>query len=221
VSDGPRTEPIDTARQFADEIERHVGSPTDPGLRIATIKALEFLKQFAPDSVFHAEANEKVVYSSGAAVSGRAKQALRALNGWIQYQRTGLADTLPYDAQFRIDASTDLMEQVEDLINDQQVHPAVPAMLAGAALEEFLRSMLEMTDETVAGHGNLEKCKAALQRADVISKSDAKDITSMAGVRNDADHTDADHGHFDAITPERAKVLAQQVNLFMAKNSST
>jgi hypothetical protein len=63
-----------------------------------------------------------------------------ALNTWIEMVGAGLAE-LPVEAQARAAAATDLMEQVETLLSDRRVHPAAPVMLAGAALEEMLRSL--------------------------------------------------------------------------------
>jgi hypothetical protein len=55
--------------------------------------------------------------------------------------RKGVAEA-PLEARSRVEAATDLMEQVQILLDDRKVHPAGPVMLAGAALEEFLRSMI-------------------------------------------------------------------------------
>jgi hypothetical protein len=64
------------------------------------------------------------------------------LEDWATYVEEGLADVVGPDARARLDASTDLMEQVQQLLDDGKVHPAAPIMLAGAALEELLRSLV-------------------------------------------------------------------------------
>ena len=46
----------------------------------------------------------------------------------------------------------------------------------------------------------------------LLSKQDMKDLEQMAGLRNAAAH-----GDFDLLSPERAGLLEQQVNLFLRR----
>lgn len=50
----------------------------------------------------------------------------------------------------------------------------------------------------------------ALRKAGHLTANDEKDVTSIAGLRNDAAH-----GKFDVVTRDRAALMADQVNLFM------
>jgi hypothetical protein len=100
------------------------------------------------------------------------------------------------------------------LLNNPAVVPAAPVMLAGAALEEFLRALLARTSESVTGDPSLAKYAAALRRAGVLTANDEKDVLAMAGTRNDAAH-----GHFDRISPERARLMADHVNLFIRQKT--
>ena len=60
------------------------------------------------------------------------------------------------------------------------------------------------------GRPGIENYSKALRKIDVLSRQDGKDLTAMAGVRNAAAH-----GHFDEISIEQARLMAQQVNLFL------
>lgn len=179
-----------------------------------TSQALEFLRRVAPGSAFLDHAESEL---AGAPEDNLAVAAVAAnLANWIEFAEAGMATALPYATQARLDAATDLMEQVQALLNDPKVVPAAPVMLAGAALEEFLRSLLATTTETVSGSATLAKYAAALRRGDVLTANDEKDVIAMAGTRNDAAH-----GNFEMISPERARLMADQVNLFIRQRTPT
>jgi hypothetical protein len=82
--------------------------------------------------------------------------------------------------------------------------------LAGAALEELLRSLVITHSATVVGRRGLQAYSEALRPAGVLTPQDVKDVTSWAGLRNSAAH-----GEFDDLSLERAHVMAEGVNLFM------
>lgn len=63
---------------------------------------------------------------------------------------------------------------------------------------------------TVKGQPGINTYASALAKADHLTKQNAKDITSWAGIRNDAAH-----GDFDALSRERAGLMIQGVNLFL------
>ena len=206
------------AARLGEEGRRRV--PNDTGAlgvtasdrRPETASAMEFLSRNARGSRFvefaeHALAEE---YYDSAAILAVARQ----LENWAEFVEQGLAASLPYEAQSRIDAATDLMEQVQALLDDSAVIPAAPVMLAGAALEEFLRSLLATTTEAITGSPSLTKYASALRRANLLNANDEKDVIAMAGTRNDAAH-----GNFDLIDAARARLMADQVNLFIRQKS--
>jgi hypothetical protein len=114
------------------------------------------------------------------------------------------------EARARIEASTDLMEQVQQLLDDRGVHPAAPIMLAGAALEEFLRSLVITHGATVEGRAGLQAYGQALAKAGVLSQQDVKNVIAWAGLRNQAAH-----GEFEDLARANAVLMAQGVNLFL------
>jgi hypothetical protein len=92
----------------------------------------------------------------------------------VQAGGTGLQNQVPLEALIRIEAATDLMEQVQRFLDDKSVHPAAPIVLAGAALEELLRSMLN-PGQPVDGKPGLNTYATALRKQDRITAADAKE----------------------------------------------
>ncbi len=69
-------------------------------------------------------------------------------------------------------------------------------------------NQLELEPKGV-GLSNLGNCQ---RTADVITAQEAKDLQQMAGVRNAAAH-----GDLNELSAERAGLMEQQVNLFLAR----
>jgi hypothetical protein len=136
-----------------------------------------------------------------------------SLLGWADFIRAGLAQ-IPEEAQTRIAAASDLMEQVETLLQDRRVHPSEPVMLAGAALEELLRSLVDSSGAKPRGKPGINSYTVALREAGALNAQEVKDITSWAGMRNSAAH-----GQFDQIELPNARLMAQGINLFMQKHT--
>lgn len=115
-------------------------------------------------------------------------------------------------AEVRSVASTDVMGQVRVLMSDSKVHPAAPIVLAGAALETALRGAVEERGLEQEGRGGISAYGTALRAGNLISKQDMKDVEQMTGLRNAAAH-----GDFEELSRERAGLMEQQVNLFLAR----
>lgn len=180
--------------------------------RGSLVEAVEFLRLKA------GARSEFYLSASDAAKRRHAHTACRivahALLGWINFAERGLIE-VPVDAQFRQAAATDLMEQVETLLQDRKVLAAAPVMLAGAALEELLRSMVDIVGLKPKGKAGIISYSLALRDADVLTVQEVKDITSWAGMRNSAAH-----GQFNGIELPNARLMAQGVNLFMQKHAT-
>jgi len=200
--------PVEWARHEAARLRRltsPVGSTTE------TAAAVELLARYAPGSTFHKIAaahtqfnNLKISYVAG------------ALEQWVRFCEDGLATGLPFAAQARVEAASDLMDQAEQLLEDGSIHPAAAAMLIGAALEELLRSMCIAETVMWVGKPGIASYADALRAQDLISKQDHKDITSWGGQRNNAAH-----GNFDLVQKPRVRLMADGVNLFMQGHSLT
>jgi len=103
------------------------------------------------------------------------------------------------------------MEQVRALNSDKTVHPAASIVLAGAALETALKGAVDQLALEVGERPGIAAYGRALRKAEILGKQHMKDIEQMAGLRNDAAH-----GHFEGLSQERAGLMEQQVNLFLA-----
>ena len=177
---------------------------------------LEFLrKQAGSQSAFYQQANK--VSDGGWAFDYRARVVADALEAWADGAADGLADQEPFETRARVTASTDLMEQVQLLLDDRRVHAAAPAVLAGAALEEFLRALASREGLSLPTRKKpgLAAYAEVLKSAEVFGAQDVKDVTAWAGIRNSAAH-----GDFDAVTLDRVRLMVDGINLFMRQHST-
>lgn len=188
-----------------------------PHFRSSASAALEFLRQQGPHgSDFNASAAGAFDKEGMMTANAAFEQTARALEAWAAYADAGLAASLPYAARARVDAATDLMEQVQTLLDDTQVHPAAPVVLAGAALEELLRGLVAVHAVQVKGKPGLATYATALRSAEALTVQDVKDVTAWAGQRNEAAH-----GDFDKLSRPRAQILVDGINLFMRQRTPT
>jgi hypothetical protein len=200
--------PVEWARQEAARLRSltsAVGSTTE------TAAAVELLARYAPGSTFHEIAAAHTMYGDL-----KISYVAGALEQWVRFCEDGLATALPFAAQARVEAASDLMDQAAQLLEDGSIHPAAAAMLIGAALEELLRSMCIAEGATWVGKPGISSYAEALRSRELISKQDLKDITSWGGQRNQAAH-----GNFDVIEKPRVRLMADGVNFFMQQHSLT
>jgi hypothetical protein len=177
--------------------------------------ALDFLRRHASGTNFLCAAEG--TFDKGVAMQGSdaLMRMAEILESWAKFVEDGMAAVQPFSVQARIEAATDLMEQVQQLISDSKVHPAAPIVLAGAALEEFLRSRVTASNVQVKGKPGINSYAQALQAGGSLSAQDVKDITAWAGQRNEAAH-----GEFAKLSPERAQIMIDGINLFMRQKAS-
>lgn len=176
--------------------------------------ALEFLERVAPGTTYARSAKrlfEKDARQSAiSAIDGIAG----ILDAWAQATGESWAQSLPFEVQARIEAANDLMEQVQQFLDDPKTHPAAPIVLAGAALEEFLRSRITARGLTPSGKPGINTYATALQQNGDLSKQEVKDITAWAGLRNHAAH-----GEWDQFSREEARIMVMGVNLFLQRRA--
>jgi hypothetical protein len=186
-------------------------SGVDSDFRGETLASVEFLRLQAPRSTFF-KAAERASHDNRYSAEGLSTVSA-SLRGWVDFIQLGLVEVLPFEVLARTEAATDLMEQVQRLLESREVHPAAPVVLAGAALEEHLRALVLKDDVRVTGTASINSYAQELRKADLITSTDVKDITAWAGQRNDAAH-----GHFDRLDPMRAQVMADGINLFIRQH---
>jgi hypothetical protein len=179
----------------------------------ARAEVTEFLRLYGgPKNSFLEQANK---------VSGWPRQQFQAL-WWIvktfrDFVEAGLHAEVTPERRAQIDVVSDFLEQSQRLLATKDVHPAGPAVLIGAALEEFLRTWVESVPLSLSNRKpGLQAYSDLLRDADLISKQDSKDITSWAGIRNHAAH-----GEWDEVADRtRVTLMLEGVNLFMRKHGA-
>jgi hypothetical protein len=176
-------------------------------------QACEFLKKFSGPSAF-------LRLAEGAMESGIPEgpdATYETLEGFADYVDSGLHDEVTPERRAQLDVVSDFLEQAEALLERDTVHPAAPAVLIGATLEEFLRTWLGQKVLPLEGRKpGLDSYVQILREAGLLTKQDAKDIVASAGIRNHAAH-----GEWDQVGPREAiRLMLQGVNLFMRKYES-
>ena len=137
-------------------------------------------------------------------------------DAYVEYLQAGLASDIPPERKAELDVVSDILEQAHRLLDTKGYHPAAAATLIGAALEEFLRTWVERSGSTVKGKPGIDTYSGALRGQELITKQDAKDISSWAGIRNHAAH-----GEWDQVSdPNKVGLMLQGVNLFMRQYRS-
>ena len=173
--------------------------------------AVELLRQYAGESsIFFKNAQQRISSNERSPASG-VYELSDLLEEWAAALEDGLLDMPAHLRGARALAANDLMEQVGLLLADKHVHVAAPMVLAGAALEELLRAMVEFHDLSPSGQPGLQSYAQALRAQGVLSVQQVKDVTQVAGLRNLASH-----GVFDDLSRSNAQLMAQQVNLLLS-----
>ncbi len=194
--------------------ERIVGalrSAGEMGWKGAHAQACEFLRVYAgPMSSFLDSMRQIGGYGWPAGSANGAG----IMQSYIDYVKAGLAGAVTPERQAQLGVVSDFQDQAYQLLETNGVHPAAPAVLIGATLEEFLRTWIEAAG---LGIGNrrpgLETYATVLREADLITKQDIKDITAWGGIRNHAAH-----GEWDEVADKhRVALMLEGVNLFMRK----
>jgi len=134
-----------------------------------------------------------------------------ALEAWVLFVEAGMMAAAPFEVRARVEAATDLMDQVQQLIDTPGVHYAAPVVLAGAGLEEFLRSRVIALGLSPSGKPGIQAYADALRGAQDLTSQEVKSITAWAGQRNDAAH-----GTFEGLSKQRSQIMADGINLFLS-----
>jgi len=175
--------------------------------------ALEFLRQYAgPDSIWTQRATDAYEKNRHSMETG-ARALGDVLRAWADQVDAGIAEIAGSRAWAEVGiVSTDVMTQVRRLLEDRDVHPAAPIVLCGAALEIALRGVAQARQVPLPAKPTMNTLTSALRSADLITVQDEKDLTAVAGMRNQAAH-----GQFDALSKERAGLMEQQTNILLRR----
>lgn len=205
-----------TSDELIENVERLItlasscGSDPDQ-FRYVYYQATELLRQFAGnDSRFYIGA----IDTYGDFSDRRSKALANVLRGFADYIKAGLFQEISPERKAQLDVVSDLLDQANTLLNDKSVHPAAPAVLIGATLEEFLRTWMESLSLSFGSRKpSIDSYAHVLYDASHIDKQDLKDITSWAGICNSAAH-----GEWANVeSREKVSLMLQGVNLFLRK----
>ena len=177
----------------------------------AQAQVCEFLRNYAgPKSAFLKGAEAAHAYSEDSLF----ELLVSIVQSFTDYLRAGLATGVSPERQAQLDVVSDLLGQANSLLENPKYHPAAAAILIGACLEEFLRTWVDAESLSIGkSNPGIDAYSKALRGAELISKQDVKDITSWAGVRNNAAH-----GKWDEVSDRnRIRLVLEGVNLFMRK----
>lgn len=220
---------VKSAREYADALEQNMMwnqsisgrgfwsamDQAEAKIRARSVAALNFLEQFSGrDSQWALRAHE-IYEKRDDTVAEAARNLAGLLREWSDAVESGIFIPCQIETQaVRAVASTDLMGQVRALVEDKNVHPAAPFVLAGAALEVALRSAIDELQLALTERPSITAYARRLRTEGKLTAQDVKDVEQMSGVRNSAAH-----GQFDELSRERAGLMEQQVNLFLARLS--
>lgn len=166
-------------------------------------KDTEFYKSILNFSKIYSDISTDKVYA--------ASSILSSVKSYLQLNLVFLKTE---NYQTKIDIISDFICQAIELSNDKNFHPAASAILLGAALEEFLKQLAELNSIDLQNvKKTIDPISLKLYEQKIITKQDLKDITSWAGLRNDATH-----GNFEQVNDrKRIQNAIEGVNLFMRK----
>ena len=173
---------------------------------------IEFLRNYAgPKSAF-LDSAKKYFDTLGADAQRRAY--IELMHSFIEYIENGLYQEVISARKVQMEVVSDLLRQANELLEDHKVHPAAPAVMIGAALEEYLRTWMERESLSLGTKKpGLDGYGTALLEGQLITTQDIKDITSWAKI-----HNHAVHGEWEEVSDrKRIALMLEGVNLFMRK----
>ncbi|GAB3013783.1 hypothetical protein GCM10027051_16250 [Niabella terrae] len=178
------------------------------------IITLQFVKNYiGAETEFYRVLNDQnILRSSNETDKGiLAIQVLRSIKDYLVLN-LDIHKTEKYTT--KVDIISDFLLQAIELASNKKFHPAAAGILMGASLEEFLKNLAEEKNINMSDiKPTIDPVAKKLYDAKVISKQDLKDITSWAGIRNEATH-----GNFEEVDDrERIQNAIEGVNLFMRK----
>lgn len=124
----------------------------------------------------------------------------------------GLVDSI------RAESVSELLDQAEALWTSKYL--AAATVIAGGALESFLRHLCDRNALTWNGAGSITKYEMALTQArhagkEIISATDNKLVTGWGGMRNDAAHSPAQF----KLSGDQVRLMIDGIRDFVARRT--
>jgi len=212
-----KDEIIEKTKELEKLLPSEPGKYTDSMLQSFYITTVQFVKTYiGENTIFYENLRQEFSTRSSYAESSRASLARQVLKSIRDYLSLSLEISTSESYSIKLDVISDFLRQAVELANDKKFHPAAAAILLGATLEEFLKKLAEENMIEIKENQTIDPVAKALYSNDIITKQDMKDITSWAGIRNDATH-----GDFESVNDrKRIQNAIEGVNLFMRKYST-
>lgn len=179
------------------------------------LQAVQFVKTYiGVDTEFYKNLEIHKNYKTNTDFSNRVFAARTVLTAIQKYLQNNLQIWETTSYKIKNDIVSDLLQQANKLLEDTKIHPAAPAILIGAVLEEFLRILANKNSiDLPINKNSINDYAQELYKINVLTKQDIKDIGVWSGLRNDATH-----GRFDEVNDrKRISLSLEGVNLFMRK----
>lgn len=139
----------------------------------------------------------------------------QVLNSFAEYVEVGMLGGVSLERKGELHAVADFLDMASDLLKRSEFHPAAGASVAGAALEEFLRGWAIAEGLDVESRHGIEAYSQILREAQLLSRQEAKEITSWAGLRNAAAH-----GEWETVADRRrVEIMIEGIRLFKQQHS--
>ncbi|HEY2321237.1 MAG TPA: hypothetical protein VGJ82_00105 [Thermoanaerobaculia bacterium] len=139
----------------------------------------------------------------------------QVLKSFAEYVEAGMLGGVSLERSGELRAVGDFLEMASDLLARNEFHPAAAASIAGAALEEFLRGWATTEGLNIADRRGIEGYSQVLREAQLLSRQEAKDVTSWAGLRNAAAH-----GEWAIVSDRRrVELMIESIKLFKRQHS--
>lgn len=164
------------------------------------------IRVFGAGSVHH----EAFVATRRYPINNKIPEVLEG-NGVLRAAKDDLENGYLFDTRVLIEAEVfnDLLEQAEHLHGGGYHAPA--AVIAGCVLEDGLRKACGRADIALPASPKLDWMNAELAKQGVYSKLVQKQVTALAGIRNEAAH-----GNWAAFTKDDVTGMISQVRTIMA-----
>ena len=181
--------------------------PADAYLRFRTV-AMNLVRRSCGEKSDHYRELRRLADSKGSANSSF---FLAHVIGVVEAAKSDFDSGLLFDMRALITAEVfaDFIDQAEHLLKAKYYVPA--ASLAGAVLEDTLRTLCDKNGISIPGKTKIDRLNAELAREEVYNKLTQKRITALADIRNNADH-----GHFNKFRREDVEDMVKWIRLFTA-----
>lgn len=190
-------------------VRKILNSETFGGTKLA--EALEFFRVYVGEQSHFYKQLQEIPKISGTDVQ-RGFFVKAVLRGYLNYVANDLDTGNSIIRRVQIDTVSDILEQAQDILRDNKLHPAAACVIIGAGLEEFLRTWVEQEKlMNTSTKKSIDSYAKILKEAELLNKQDHKDIISWAGLRNSASH-----GQWHEVEDKnKVELMLQGVNLFM------